>query len=152
LVQKPSVDPGLPAGENYESAKDAELAADSGTAIPSGTVQAAPPKRAGRVQTEDFGVDAEAESGGLQQPAENSRPVYETIRRILLREEPRFGAASQIMLDTGARLIVLEVDGKWLKVKMDKTGTVGFVREEFVVPVQQVPGSITGLKKTSPLS
>jgi hypothetical protein len=56
------------------------------------------------------------------------------------------------MLDTGARLIALEVDGKWLKVRIDKTGAVGFVREEFVVPVQQVPGSATGRKKTSPPS
>jgi hypothetical protein len=67
-------------------------------------------------------------------PAKDSLLIYQTRRRILLREEPRFGAAAEIMLDRGARLIVLEINGPWLKVKMEKTGAPGFVREEFVVP------------------
>jgi hypothetical protein len=67
--------------------------------------------------------------------------------RILLREEPRFGATGQIMLDTGARLIVLKIEGKWLKVKLAETGAVGFVRKEFVAPVTTVPASVTNLKK-----
>ncbi len=64
----------------------------------------------------------------------SSLRIYRTVRRILLREEPRFGAASQIMLDLGARLIILDINGRWLKVKMEKTGSIGFVREEFVAP------------------
>ena len=68
--------------------------------------------------------------------ADGSLPIYRTVRQILLREEPRFGAASQIMLDLGARLIVLDINGGWLKVKMEKTGAMGFVRQEFVVPTR----------------
>ena len=68
-------------------------------------------------------------------PAQTSPPLLRTVRHILLREEPRFGAPSQIMLDIGARLLVLEIDGKWIKVKMEQTGAVGFVRKEFVVPI-----------------
>ena len=79
--------------------------------------------------------------------AKESLPIYQTRRRILLREEPRFGAPAQIMLDRGARLIVLEINGPWLKVKMENTGAPGFVREEFVVPVTTVPASATSLNK-----
>ncbi|MBI2181961.1 MAG: hypothetical protein HYU31_14225, partial [Deltaproteobacteria bacterium] len=60
---------------------------------------------------------------------------------------PRFGAAAQIMLDRGARLIVLEINGPWLKVKMEKTGAPGFVRDEFVAPVTTAPASVTSLNK-----
>jgi hypothetical protein len=69
-----------------------------------------------------------------REPTIDSLPIYQTRRRILLREEPRFGAPSHTMLDTGARLIVLEINGPWLKVKMENTGAPGFVREEFVEP------------------
>ncbi len=77
------------------------------------------------------------ESPSLDAPPESANSaltIYRTVRQILLREEPRFGAAAEIMLDRGARLIVLDINGRWLKVKMEETGTPGFVREEFVVP------------------
>jgi len=83
-------------------------------------------------------------------PAKDSLLIYQTRRRILLREEPRFGAAAEIMLDRGARLIVLEINGPWLKVKMEKTGAPGFVREEFVVPAEAAgPSSASKDKRPS---
>jgi hypothetical protein len=90
-------------------------------------------------------VDAATGKNREREPARESFPIYQTGRRILLREEPRFGAPSQIMLDAGARLIVLEINGPWLKVKMENTGSPGFVREEFVVPTGAVAPS--GAKK-----
>lgn len=81
-------------------------------------------------------------------PAKDSLLTYQTRRRILLREEPRFGAAAQIMLDRGARLVVLEINGPWLKVKMEKTGAPGFVREEFVVPAEAAEQSSANKEKS----
>jgi len=81
-------------------------------------------------------VDAATGRNREREPARDSLPIYQTQRRILLREEPRFGAAAQIMLDRGARLIVLEINGRWLKVRRQETGAMGFVREEFVAPAE----------------
>jgi hypothetical protein len=92
-------------------------------------------------------VDAATGKNREREPARESLPIYQMGRRILLREEPRFGATGQIMLDAGARLIVLRMEGKWLKVKMAETGAVGFVREEFVAPVTTSPASVTSLDK-----
>ena len=92
-------------------------------------------------------VDAAAGKSREREPVRNSLPIYQTQRRILLREEPRFGAPAQIMLDRGARLIVLEINGPWLKVKMENTGAPGFVREEFVAPVTTAPASVTSFNR-----
>jgi hypothetical protein len=104
-------------------------------------------KSPAKVANQATTVDAAMGKNREREPARDSLPIYQTGRRILLREEPRFGAAAQIMLDRGARLIVLEIDGKWLKVKMAETGAVGFVREEFVAPVTTSPASVTSLDK-----
>lgn len=92
-------------------------------------------------------VGAAAGKNREREPARDSLPIYQTRRRILLREKPRFGAPAQIMLDRGARLVVLEINGPWLMVKMENTGALGFVREEFVAPVTTVPASVTSLNK-----
>jgi len=91
-------------------------------------------KSPAKVANQPTTVDAARGINREREPARDSLPIYQTRRRILLREEPRFGAPSQIMLDAGARLIVLEINGSWLKVKMENTGAPGFVREEFVAP------------------
>lgn len=104
-------------------------------------------KSAAKVANQASIVDAATGKNRAGEPARDSLPIYQTRRHILLREEPRFGAAAQIMLDRGARLIVLEINGPWLKVKMENTGAPGFVREEFVAPVTTVPASVTSLNK-----
>ena len=104
-------------------------------------------KSPARVSIQPTTVDAARGKIREREPARDSLPIYQTGHRILLREEPRFGAAAQIMLERGVRLIVLEIDGRWLKVKMAETGAVGFVREEFVAPVTTVPASVTSLNK-----
>ena len=111
-------------------------------------VQAGKIKSASKVANQAANtVDASTGKKREREPAKDSLPIYQTQRRILLREEPRFGAPAQIMLDQGARLIVLEINGPWLKVKMENTGAPGFVREEFVAPVTTVPASVTSLNK-----
>ena len=104
-------------------------------------------KSATKVANQATTVDAARGKNREREPARDSLPIYQTGRRILLREEPRFGAAAQIMLDRGARLIVLEINGPWVKVRMEKTGAPGFVRDEFVAPVTTAPASVTSLNK-----
>ena len=98
-------------------------------------------KSPAKVANQATTVDAAMGKNREREPARDSLPIYQTRRSILLREEPRFGAPSQIMLGAGARLIVLEINGPWLKVKMENTGSPGFVREEFVVPTGAVAPS-----------
>jgi len=111
------------------------------TAKPDTPAQPGMTKSPAKVANQAITVDAAMGKDREREPAKDSLPIYQTGRRILLREEPRFGAPSQIMLDAGARLIVLEINGPWLKVKMENTGSPGFVREEFVVPTGAVAPS-----------
>jgi len=111
------------------------------TAKPDTPAQPGMTKSPAKVANQATTVDAAMGKDREREPARDSLPIYQTRRSILLREEPRFGAPSQIMLDAGARLIVLEINGPWLKVKMENTGSPGFVREEFVVPTGAVAPS-----------
>jgi len=130
-----------------EPAMDKSLSFEAGAAM---TGNSAVATARAMVQSSKLGSPSgeSKESPPLDVPSESvnsSLPIYRTVRQILLREEPRFGAAAEIMLDRGARLIVLEINGRWLKVKMEDTGAPGFVREEFVVPASAAgPWSPTG--------
>lgn len=128
---------------NYDST--ATAATESAGADDS--LQSTRSKPPSKIQKENISVGVETKKREAQTTNKDSPTVYHTLRQILLREEPYFGSASRIMLDAGARLNILEVNGSWLKVRAEKSGAVGFVREEFVAPVKPVPGSVTSLNK-----
>ncbi len=65
-------------------------------------------------------------------PPEEILRAYKTKHRIKLREEPRFAATGIEELPGGTPVSVLEVRGKWLKVKSSDAETIGFVRKEFL--------------------
>ncbi|HZD40191.1 MAG TPA: hypothetical protein VE131_05680 [Terriglobales bacterium] len=69
---------------------------------------------------------------------EVTRPIgiATTKRGITLRKEPRFAAATVEHIAGGISVRVLEVRGRWLKVKTAGDETAGFVRREFLSPVQ----------------
>jgi hypothetical protein len=101
------------------NAIDDEVATSSkipATAKPDTPAQPGMTKSPAKVAKRPTTVDAAMGKDREREPARDSLPIYQTRRSILLREEPRFGAPSQIMLDAGARLIVLEINGPWLKV------------------------------------
>ena len=153
------IDPAVTTGEFADPAKLTPLierasatrpepALDQGTSIEAAasadaTARSSKPSSTSTLTRDSPSIDTPSEG------AEGSLPIYRTVRQILLREEPRFGAAAEIMLDRGARLIVLEIDGRWLKVKMEKTGAPGFVREEFVVPASAAEPSRASKDKSS---
>ena len=155
LERQEQNDSAFPTGELADMAKFTPLIERAGATRPEPALNQRPSVEAGAAvtgKTAAANVEATARSAKSSAPAaeaqegprldvssesvNSSLPIYRTVRQILLREEPRFGAASQIMLDLGARLIVLDINGKWLKVKMEKTGAIGFVRQEFVVPTR----------------
>lgn len=53
-----------------------------------------------------------------------------------LRKYPNFSSASLITFTTGTRVTVLSKQGDWLEVQSAHNGPTGFIRKEFVVPVE----------------
>jgi len=52
-----------------------------------------------------------------------------------LRKEPNFSAASLLMFTIGTKVTVLRKQGDWLEVRSTDNGPTGFIRKEFVIPV-----------------
>jgi hypothetical protein len=62
---------------------------------------------------------------------------YETLRIVPLRQEPHFAAATTEDIDSGTVISVLETIGDWLKIKTRPSGSVGYVRKEYVAPASR---------------
>jgi TonB family protein len=58
-----------------------------------------------------------------------------TNRSIAIRENPRFSAKTVHEVDEDTQLNIVENRGDWLKVKIADAGFIGFVRKEFVSPI-----------------
>jgi TonB family protein len=58
-----------------------------------------------------------------------------TNRSVTIRDNPRFSAKIVHEVDEDTQLKILETRGDWLKVRMVDAGFTGFVRKEFVSPV-----------------
>ena len=58
-----------------------------------------------------------------------------TNQSVSIRENPRFSAKIVQEVDEDTQLKILETRGDWLKVRMVNAGSTGFVRKEFVSPV-----------------
>ena len=61
--------------------------------------------------------------------------VVKTNRSVALRENPRFSAKTVHEVDEDTQLSIVENKGDWLKVKIADAGFIGFVRKEFVSPL-----------------
>jgi hypothetical protein len=62
--------------------------------------------------------------------------VFKTKQSVALREKPRFSSKTIYEVDRDAELTVLANEGDWLKVKLAAANSVGFVRKEFVAPIE----------------
>ena len=58
-----------------------------------------------------------------------------TNRSVAIRESPRFSAKTIHEVDEDTQLNIIENEGDWLKVKIADAGFIGFVRKEFVSPI-----------------
>jgi hypothetical protein len=63
------------------------------------------------------------------------RVAFKTKQSVTLREKPRFSSKTVYEVDRDAELTVLANEGDWLKVKLAAANSVGFVRKEFVAPI-----------------
>ena len=61
--------------------------------------------------------------------------AFKTKQSVTLREKPRFSSKSIYEVDRDTELTVLANDGDWLKVRLATANSVGFVRKEFVAPI-----------------
>jgi hypothetical protein len=68
-------------------------------------------------------------------PQEEVRVAFKTNRPVTIRENPRFSAKNVHEADGDTQLSIIETRGDWLKVKLADAGFVGFVRKEFVSPI-----------------
>ncbi len=75
-------------------------------------------------------VPAKAESA-----AQPEAKVFQIKYATSLRKEPNFSAASLITFTIGTRVAVLGKQGDWLQVRATDNGPTGFIRKEFVTPV-----------------
>ena len=62
-------------------------------------------------------------------------PTFKTTQTVGLREQPRFSAKRVHDVDAETELNVLENKGDWLKVKVADAGSTGFIRKEFLAPI-----------------
>ena len=53
-----------------------------------------------------------------------------------LRKFPNFTSESLVTFTTGTKVSVLNKQGDWLEVRSTNNGPTGFIRKEFVVPVE----------------
>lgn len=58
-----------------------------------------------------------------------------TNRSVAIRENPNFSARKVHEVDEDTELSIVENRGDWLKVKIGDAGFIGFVRKEFVSPI-----------------
>jgi hypothetical protein len=53
-----------------------------------------------------------------------------------LRKDPNFSAPSLLTFTIGTKVTVLRRQGDWLEVRSRAEGPTGFIRKEFVTPIQ----------------
>jgi hypothetical protein len=79
----------------------------------------------------------QASSLRRQEPRTEKEEVggFKTSQSVALREKPRFSSKTISEVERDTELTVLANEGDWLKVKLASANSVGFVRKEFVAPI-----------------
>ena len=88
---------------------------------------------------EDNAATADLLRRAAEKPTPRALPgaparVFKAMQAVGLRDEPRFGAPKHDALERGARFIMMEQDGSWLRVRHEASGSIGYVRMEFLAP------------------
>jgi hypothetical protein len=64
---------------------------------------------------------------------------YVTRRTVALRDQPRYAAKARAQIGPATSVSVLDTQGNWLKVRTRKSGTIGYVRKEYLVRASSTP-------------
>lgn len=85
----------------------------------------------------DHTTIAKAAMNSLPKPKTEQKPliVVKANRPLSIRDNPRFASNSVREVGEDARLSILESRGDWLKVRLAESGLIGFVRKEYVSPI-----------------
>lgn len=62
--------------------------------------------------------------------------IFQIKHPTTIRQEPNFASASVGKFTAGTRVTVIATSGDWVEVRADDTGLSGFIRKEFVTPVE----------------
>ena len=71
----------------------------------------------------------------VQPSAAQTFPLIKTTQAVALRQQPRFAAERVHEIDAETELSLLENNGDWLKVKVAHASAIGFVRKEYITPL-----------------
>jgi len=110
------------------------LASLAPMAVASANVSTSSPQSSGDIQYET-GKPASVDTAKKPTNPKPLSPTFKTTQTVGLREQPRFSAKRVHQVDAETELNVLENNGDWLKVKLADTGSVGFIRKEFLTPI-----------------
>jgi Bacterial SH3 domain len=78
---------------------------------------------------------AKAAAAPIPNPAAKPLPVVKTNRQLAIRDKPRYAASSLREVEKETPLKILENRGDWLKVRAPQDGVTGFIRKEYVSPI-----------------
>ena len=72
---------------------------------------------------------------------QNSEPkpfsrLYQIKHPTAVRTEPNFGSTSVGKFTAGTKVTVIAATGDWVEVRADDAGLAGFIRKEFVAPIE----------------
>ena len=98
------------------------------------TQQAKVTETAATAKTASAAVEKKGLAAGATPIGKEFQIKYPTT----LRRYPNFSSASLATFTTGTKVSVLSKQGEWLEVQPSNNGTVGFIRQEFVTPVEVV--------------
>jgi len=87
------------------------------------------------IQATTVANNASAEKTKPAAPAKSEGREFQIKFATALREEPNFAAPTLITFTIGTKVTVLSKQGDWLKVYATPSGPKGFIRKEFVTPV-----------------
>lgn len=89
------------------------------------------------------GNSTAAAPGGAKTPAQNGRATVRSEERQFqikyaasLRRQPNFSAPTLLTFTIGTKVTVLSRQGDWLEVRSRSDGPTGFIRKEFVTPIE----------------
>ena len=78
-------------------------------------------------------------------PEPKSLPrIYQIKHPTTIRLEPNFGSVSIGKFTPGTKVTVITASGDWVEVRADDAGLAGFIRREFVTPIELSQKSKTG--------
>jgi len=119
------------------STQDRETSvADSGVANPPRILTVSEPTRKSSPHPDDANTTNSSTIHFRKPKTEKEVLIaFKTNRPVAIRENPRFSSKNVHEVDGDTQLSILENRGDWLKVKLADAGLIGFVRKEFISPI-----------------